>query len=177
MALYELNGRKPAVRSGECYIAPNATVIGSVAIEHRASVWFSAVARGDDERITIGERSNVQDGSVLHADPGYPLILGKDVTIGHMVMLHGCTIGDGTLIGMGAIILNGARIGAGSLVGAGALVPEGKEIPGGVLVLGSPAKVVRPLSREESVNLALIADLYVQRARRYRDKLKILPSR
>ncbi len=176
MALYELNARKPVIRSDDYYIAPNASVIGSVAIEHQASVWFNAVVRGDDEQITIGERSNVQDGSVLHADPGYPLTLGKDVTIGHMVMLHGCTIGDGTLIGMGAIILNGARIGAGSLLGAGALVPEGKEIPDGVLALGSPAKVVRPLSREESSNLAHIADIYVRRARRYRDELKIIPS-
>jgi len=175
MALYELNGRKPEIGSDEHYIAPNATIIGSVAIGRQASVWFNAVARGDDEQITIGDRSNVQDGSVLHADPGYPLTLGNDVTIGHMVMLHGCTIGDGTLIGMGAIILNGARIGAGSLVGAGALVPEGKEIPGGVLAIGSPARVVRQLSREESLNLAHIAGIYVLRARRYRDELKMLP--
>ena len=176
MALYELIGRKPVIRSNDCYIAPNAMVIGSVAIGHQASVWFNVVARGDDEQITIGERSNVQDGSVLHADPGYPLTLGRNVTIGHMVMLHGCTIGDGTLIGIGAIILNGARIGAGSLVGAGALVPEGKEIPDGVLAIGSPAKVIRQLSPEESLNLAHIAEVYVRRARRYRDELKMLLS-
>ncbi len=176
MALYELNGRKPATSSDDRYLAPNATIIGSVAIGHQASVWFNAVIRGDDEHITIGDRSNVQDGAVLHADPGFPLMVGKDVTIGHMVMLHGCTIGDGTLIGMGAIILNGAKIGAGSLVGAGALVPEGKVIPEGVLAIGSPAKIVRQLTPEESENLAHIAEIYVQRARRYRQHLKILPA-
>ena len=176
MALYELKGRKPVLRSNEYYVAPNAMVIGSVTIEHQASVWFNAVARGDDEQILLGERSNVQDGSVLHADPGYPLILGKNVTIGHRVMLHGCTVGDGTLIGRGAIILNGAKLGAGSLVGAGALVPEGKEIPDGVLAIGSPAKVIRQLSHEESLNLAHIAEVYVRRAQRYRNELKLIPS-
>jgi carbonic anhydrase/acetyltransferase-like protein (isoleucine patch superfamily) len=176
MAKYSLFGRTPEFRSQEYYVAPNAIIIGSVALEHQASIWFNAVARGDDEQITIGERSNVQDGSVLHADPGYPLILGKDVTIGHMVMLHGCQVGDGTLIGMGAIILNGAKIGAGSIVGAGALVAEGKEIPPGVLVVGSPAKIVRDLSKEESLRLANIADIYVRRAKRYRDELKLLPD-
>ena len=171
MAVYALSGRTPQFLSSDYYLAPNATLIGSVTIGHQASVWFNAVARGDDEHISIGERSNVQDGSVLHADPGFPLVLGKDVTIGHMVMLHGCTVGDGTLIGMGAIILNGAKIGGGSIVGAGALVAEGKEIPGGVLVVGSPAKIVRELSIEESARLANIADIYVRRSMRYRQEL------
>lgn len=174
MPKYALHGRVPEFRSNEYYLAPNATLIGSVALEHQASIWFNAVVRGDDEQITIGERSNVQDGSVLHADPGYPLTLGRNVSIGHMVMLHGCQVGDGTLIGMGAILLNGARIGAGSLVGAGALVTEGRQIPDGVLVVGSPAKIVRDLSREESEQLANIADIYVRRAKRYREELKLL---
>ena len=174
MPKYALHGRVPEFRSNEYYLAPTATLIGSVALDHQASVWFNAVVRGDDEQITIGERSNVQDGSVLHADPGYPLILGNDVTIGHMVMLHGCRVGNGTLIGMGAILLNGAKVGAGTLVGAGALVPEGKEIPDGVLVVGSPAKIVRELSREESMRLTNIADIYVRRAKRYREELKPL---
>ena len=174
MPKYALIGRSPEFRSNEYYVAPNATLIGSVALGHQASIWFNAVVRGDDEQITIGERCNVQDASVLHADPGYPLILGKNVTIGHMVMLHGCIVGDGTLIGMGAILLNGAKIGAGTLVGAGALVPEGKEIPDGVLVVGSPAKIVRDLSREESERLTNIADIYVRRAKRYREELKLL---
>jgi len=176
MPKYSLHGRVPEFRSGEIYVAPDATVIGSVAFEHQSSFWFNAVARGDDEQITIGERSNVQDGSVLHADPGHPLILGRDVTIGHMVMLHGCRVGDGTLIGMGAIILNGAKIGAGSIIGAGTLIAEGKEIPDGVLVVGSPGKIVRELSKDESARLANIADIYVRRARRYREELKRLPD-
>lgn len=174
MAKYSLFGRTPEFRSNDYYLAPSATIIGSVTLEHQASIWFNAVVRGDDEQITIGERSNVQDGSVLHADPGHPLILESDVTVGHMVMLHGCVVGAGTLIGMGAIILNGAKIGAGSLVGAGALVSEGKEIPPGVLVVGSPAKIVRELSKEESMRLANIAEIYVRRAKRYRDELQLL---
>ncbi|MFM9968155.1 MAG: gamma carbonic anhydrase family protein [Burkholderiales bacterium] len=174
MAAYTLTGRTPEFLSTEYYLAPNATLIGSVTLEHQASVWFNVVARGDDEQITIGERSNVQDGSVLHADPGHPLILGKDVTIGHMVMLHGCMVGDGSLIGMGAVLLNGAKIGNGTLVGAGTLVPEGKVIPDGVLVVGTPAKIVRELSSEEIKNLAHIADIYVKRAKRYREELKPL---
>lgn len=176
MPRYSLHGRVPQFRTAEYYVAPDATIIGSVTLEHQASLWFNAVARGDDEEITIGERSNVQDGSVLHADPGHPLILGRDVTVGHMVMLHGCRVGDGTLIGMGSIILNGAKIGRGSIVGAGALVAEGKEIPDGVLVVGAPAKIVRALSAEESARLAGIADIYVKRSRRYRDELRLLPD-
>jgi carbonic anhydrase/acetyltransferase-like protein (isoleucine patch superfamily) len=176
MPWYELDGRKPESRSAEHFVAPNAMVIGSVSLEHQSSVWFNAVLRGDDEQITVGRRSNVQDGSVLHADPGYPLILGENVTIGHMVMLHGCKVGNGTLVGMGAIVLNGAKIGSGSLVGAGALVPEGKEIPDGVLVVGAPAKIVRTLSNEERDNLAKIAEIYVKRAERYRRELRLLPQ-
>ncbi len=177
MSIYSLDKREPVFRSSEFYVAPNATIIGSVTLAHNASVWFNAVIRGDDEVISLGERCNVQDGSILHADPGYPLILGNDVTIGHMVMLHGCVIGNGSLVGMGAIVLNGAKIGNGCILGAGALLPEGKLIPDGVLAIGSPARVVRELSPEESRHLVHIADIYVKRANRYRGELKLCPGK
>ncbi len=141
MALYELDGarvEKPA--NGRCWVADNATLIGRVVLHEDASVWFGSVLRGDNEPIVIGARSNVQDGCVFHTDPGFPLIIEADCTIGHMVMLHGCTIGTGSLIGIGSIVLNGARIGANCLIGAHALIPEGKEIPAGSVVMGSPGK-------------------------------------
>ncbi len=144
MALYELDGHRVAVpANGRFWVADNAVVLGKVTIEEDASVWFNSVVRGDNDPIVIGARSNVQDGCVLHADPGFPLTIGSDVTVGHMVMLHGCSIGRGSLIGIGAIVLNGAKIGEECLIGAGALIPEGKEIPARSVVFGSPGKVVR----------------------------------
>ena len=158
---YSLAERK-IVTKGDYWIAPNATVIGTVVLENNASLWFNVVVRGDNDVITIGENSQVQDGSVLHADPGLPLTLGKNVSVGHMAMLHGCTIGDGSLIGIKSVIMNGAVIGKNCLIGANTLVAEGKTIPDGSLVLGSPGKVVRQLSREEITRINGFADHYVQ---------------
>lgn len=175
MALYALDGHAPTLPgAGKYWVAPDAAVLGNVILEEDASVWFSATVRGDNDPITIGQRSNVQDGSVLHTDPGMPLTIGPDVTIGHMVMLHGCTIGAGSLIGIGATVLNGARIGTGSIIGAHALVTEGKEIPDGVLAVGSPAKIVRELSEAEQEGLKLSAHHYVENWRRFAKGLKLL---
>ena len=172
MAVYELDGFKPKL-GADAWVADGADVIGNVELADGANVWFGAVIRGDNpEPIRIGARSNIQDGSVLHADPGKPLIVGDDVTIGHKVMLHGCTIGDGSLIGIGAIVLNGAKIGKGCLVGAGSLVTEGKEFPDGSMIMGSPAKVVRALSPEHSQGLRGIAAHYVANAKRFKLGLK-----
>ncbi|HET7765302.1 MAG TPA: gamma carbonic anhydrase family protein [Burkholderiales bacterium] len=171
MAVYSLGERK-VVLNGDCFIADNATVVGSVVIHDRASLWFNVVARGDNDIITIGERSNVQDGAVLHADPGIPLTLGKNVSVGHKAMLHGCTVGDGALVGIDAVVMNHAVIGRGSLIGAGALVTEGKNIPEGVLVLGSPAKVIRELTPEEKDGLLKIAESYVQRSKLFREQMR-----
>jgi carbonic anhydrase/acetyltransferase-like protein (isoleucine patch superfamily) len=146
--------------------------MGNVELADDASVWFGAVIRGDTETIRIGRGSNIQDMSVLHADIGMPLTVGEDVTVGHQVMLHGCTIGDGSLIGIGAVVLNGAKIGKGCLVGAGALVTEGKEFADGSMILGSPAKVVRQLTPEQLQGLRLSAQLYVMNAHRFRAGLK-----
>ena len=145
---YDLKDKKPK-NSGENWVAPNATIIGDVTLEKNSSIWFNAVLRGDIENIHIGEGSNVQDGSVLHTDPGYPLKIGKDVTVGHMVMLHGCTVGDNSLIGIGAVILNNAKIGKNCIIGAKALITENKEIPDNSLVIGSPGKVVRNITEDE----------------------------
>jgi carbonic anhydrase/acetyltransferase-like protein (isoleucine patch superfamily) len=152
-------------------VAETAQVIGRVALGMDASVWFGAVLRGDNEWITLGARSNVQDGSVLHTDMGSPLTLGDDVTVGHQAMLHGCTVGDGSLVGIQAVVLNGARIGRGCLVGAGALVTEGKEFPDGSLIVGSPAKLLRPLTEQELARMARGAADYVEKARRYASQL------
>jgi carbonic anhydrase/acetyltransferase-like protein (isoleucine patch superfamily) len=150
MPLYELDGHQVATpASGRFWVAETAVLIGQVVIEEDASVWFGAVARGDNEPILIGARANVQDGCVLHTDPGFPLTIGPEATIGHRVVLHGCTIGRGALIGMGAVVLNGAKIGEESLVGAGALIPEGREIPPRSVVLGSPGKVVRQVTERD----------------------------
>ncbi|HEY7775159.1 MAG TPA: gamma carbonic anhydrase family protein [Kineobactrum sp.] len=154
------------------FIAPSAAVIGRVTLGDRSSVWFSCVLRGDAERIEVGAGSNIQDGAVLHADPGFPMIVGDNVTVGHKAMLHGCTIGDGSLVGIGAVVLNGARIGRNCLVGAGALVTEGMEIPDGSLVLGAPAKVRRQLSEEQQAALALNAGHYISNAALYSESLK-----
>ena len=172
MAVYSLGERKVSFQGEEWFIAHNATVIGTVILHNQASVWFKSVVRGDSDIITIGERTNIQDAAVLHVDPGIPLTLGKNVSVGHQAMLHGCTIGDSTLVGIGAIIMNHAVIGSGCLIGAGALIPEGKTYPDGVLVIGSPGRVVRELKAEEKEGLLEIADGYVQRSKLYREKLK-----
>ena len=172
MAVYTLGERRVQVQGTDWYIADSATVIGSVLIEDRASIWFNAVIRGDNDLITIGEGSNVQDSSMLHTDAGIKLTLGRNVSIGHMVMLHGCSIGEGSLIGINSVILNHAVIGKHSLIGAGSLIAEGKSIPDGVLALGSPAKVVRDLTPTEISNLESIADGYVRRAKLYRQQLQ-----
>ena len=175
MSVYSLGERRVEVRGTDWYIADSATVIGSVIIENEASIWFNVVIRGDSDLITIGERSNVQDSSMLHTDAGIKLTLGRNVSIGHKVMLHGCSIGDGSLIGINSVILNHAVIGKHSLIGAGSLVPEGKTIPDGVLALGSPAKVVRDLSQAEIANLQNIAEGYVRRAKIFRQQLLLQP--
>ena len=173
MALYTLGERKIVIHGDECFIAANATVIGSVILGRQASVWFEAVVRGDSDIIAIGERTNIQDAAVLHADPGFPLTLGNNVSVGHQAMLHGCTVGDGSLIGIGAIVMNGSVVGRGSLIGAGTLIPEGKTYPDGVLVVGTPGKVVRELRPEEKEGLLENADIYVRRSKLYREKLKL----
>ncbi|MGZ3410276.1 MAG: gamma carbonic anhydrase family protein [Xanthobacteraceae bacterium] len=173
MAIYELDGAKPDLpAAGRWWIAETATVIGRVRLREDASVWWGAVLRGDNEWIEIGERSQVQDNSTLHTDPGFPLTIGRECVIGHNVILHGCTIGDHSLIGMGAILLNGARIGKNSLVGAGALVPEGKEFPDNSLIIGVPARVVRPVDPEAATMIAQGADIYVRRSKHYATSLK-----
>jgi carbonic anhydrase/acetyltransferase-like protein (isoleucine patch superfamily) len=166
MPIYELDGVAPQI-GAECYIAPDAVVIGKVRLLKGASVWFGAVLRGDNDWITIGENSNVQDHSVIHADPGQPVTIGAGVTIGHRVILHSAIVGNDTLIGMGAILLNGARIGANSLVGAGALVTEGKQFEDGKMILGAPAKAMRDLTHEQVDRLKLSAKIYVANAACY----------
>lgn len=169
MEILSLDGQCPAFpTSGDWYVAPGARLIGRVILREGASVWFNAVLRGDNEPIEVGEGSNVQDGCVLHTDPGRPLTIGRDVTVGHNAILHGCTIGDGTLIGMGAVVLNGARIGQGCLIGANSLVTEDKEIPDFSLVMGQPAKVVRSLDLDAVARLRYSAERYRWNARRYR---------
>jgi carbonic anhydrase/acetyltransferase-like protein (isoleucine patch superfamily) len=172
MPLYAIGERRVVLRGSHHYIAPDASVIGSVTLENEVSIWFNVVIRADNDQVTIGEQTNVQDGSVLHVDPGYPMTLGRRVTIGHKVMLHGCTVGDGALIGINSVVMNGARIGKSSLIGANTLIAEGKEIPEGVLVLGSPGKIVRELKQEEKDYLLKIAAGYVERSRFYQANLK-----
>jgi carbonic anhydrase/acetyltransferase-like protein (isoleucine patch superfamily) len=177
MALYELDGKRVTTPGpGKYWVADNATVIGNVSLAEDASVWFGCTLRGDNEPIMIGARTNVQDGCVLHTDPGFPIHIGADCTIGHMVMLHGCTIGAGALIGIGAIVLNGAKVGAGSLVGAGALVGEGKEIPPNSLVVGSPGKVIRQLTPENVERMRRGAEHYVKNWKRFATGLKRQPE-
>ncbi len=172
MSVFSLGDRQVSFSSSDWFVAHNATVIGSVALGHQANVWFNVVIRGDSELITIGDRCNIQDASVLHADPGAPLTLGAGVSVGHLAMLHGCFVGEGSLVGINSVVMNHARIGKHSIVGAGALVPEGKEFPDGVLLLGSPAKVVRSIRPDEIEWIAGIATGYVDRAYRYQRKLK-----
>ena len=171
MTLYSLGVNSPEVAAG-AYVAPNASVIGKVVLADRATVWFGATLRGDNETISIGARSNVQDSAVMHTDPGFPLTLGADVSVGHQAMMHGCTVGDGTLIGIQAIVLNGAAIGRGCLVGPGALITERKVFPDGCLIIGAPAKAVRELSAEERENLIKVAANYAERGAYYRTHLR-----
>ena len=173
MAIYELDGKAPQLGEG-VWVADSAQVIGDVVLGAHASVWFGAVIRGDNETIRIGRNTNVQDLSVLHSDRGQPLTLGDNITIGHQVMLHGCTIGDESLIGIGAVVLNGAKIGRNCLVGAGALVTEGKEFPDGSMIIGSPAKAVRELSPEHIEGLRQSARHYMDNARRFQSGLRKL---
>jgi carbonic anhydrase/acetyltransferase-like protein (isoleucine patch superfamily) len=173
--IYELGGSRPQLPpEGRYWVAPSATVLGDVVLEADVSVWFGAVLRGDCERLHVGEGSNIQDGSVLHADHGIPLRIGRNVTVGHQCMLHGCTVGDGALIGIGAVVLNGAVIGEGSLVGAKSLVPEGKEFPPGSLILGAPARVVRALTPEQQAMIAHGAAHYRENWKRFARELKPL---
>ena len=173
MAVYELDGVAPEI-ADSAWVADSAQVMGEVQLGADASVWFGTVVRGDTARITIGEGTNVQDASVLHADLGMPLVIGRHVTVGHQVMLHGCTIGDETLIGIGAIVLNGAKIGKNCLVGAGALVTEGKEFPDGSMIIGSPARAVKELTPEQIQGLRRSAQHYIDNARRFKAGLRKL---
>ncbi len=171
MPLYEIEGKRPKLNGGGQFIAPNASVIGDVQIGTESSIWFNVTIRAENDQVLIGDRSNIQDGCVLHVDPGFPLEIGQDVTIGHKVMLHGCSIGDGSLIGMNSVVLNGAKIGSGALIGANALVTENMDVPDGALVLGSPAKVVKILPEERQLALKKSAEVYVVNAKRYNQTL------
>jgi carbonic anhydrase/acetyltransferase-like protein (isoleucine patch superfamily) len=172
MPLFSIGERRTELRGEHHFIAPGASLIGSIVLENNVNVWFNVVIRADNDRVSIGEGCNIQDGSVLHVDPGYPMNLARRVTIGHKVMLHGCSVGEGALIGINSVVMNGARIGAHSLIGANTLIAEGKEIPEGVLVLGSPGKIVRELRQQEKDFLLQIAQGYIDRSRFYRDNLK-----
>lgn len=170
MATYRLDDLHPDI-ADSAWVADSAQVIGKVRLQDNASVWFGAVLRGDNEWLTVGEGSNIQDGTVMHSDMGFPLTLGRNVTVGHQAMLHGCTVGDDSLIGIKAVVLNGAKIGRNCLVGAGALVTEGKEFPDGSLIIGSPARVVRELTPQQMTGIRLGAERYVLNARRFKNGL------
>ncbi len=175
MSVYSLEGHAPVTPAeGEYWIAPTAVVAGHVILKKNASIWFGAVLRGDNDPIVVGEGSNVQDNSVLHTDLGAPLTIGVNVTVGHMVMMHGCTVGDNCLIGIGAIVLNGAKIGRNCLIGAGALITEGKEIPDFSVVMGAPGRVVRTLTSEQANGLAAGAIHYVENWKRFKDGLTVV---
>ena len=173
MSFYRLGDKQPQIGEN-AWIAPNATVIGDVRLAANTSIWWNATLRGDNDPIHIGENTNIQDGSVLHTDEGVPMHIGKDVTVGHLVMLHGCRVGDGSLIGIGSVILNRAVIGKGCIVGANTLIPEGKVFPDKVLIVGSPGKVVRELSDDDVAKLKHAAQHYVDNARRYQSQLEAL---
>jgi len=172
MPLFSIGSRAPRLLGEHHFIAHDATLVGDITLENNVNVWFQVVIRAENDRIHIGEDCNIQDGSVLHVDPGYPLTLARSVSVGHKVMLHGCTIGEGTLVGINSVIMNGAKIGRGALIGANTLIPEGKEIPDGVLVVGSPGRVVRELKQEDRDYLLKIATGYVERSRFYKENLK-----
>lgn len=171
--IYNLNQLTIRLPGEDYFIAPTATIIGSVVIKKDASVWFNVVIRADNDLITIGEESNIQDGCVLHTDEGIPLTIGKGVTIGHMAMLHGCSIGNNSLIGIKSVILNRATIGQNCIIGANTLIPEGKIIPDGSLVIGSPGKIVRQLSDIEITHIQMLADHYIKNFKRYKKELKL----
>lgn len=171
MSIYALDGVKPQI-DPSAWVAESADVMGKVRLDEKSSVWFGAVLRGDNELIHIGPESNVQDNAVLHTDPGMPLTLGRGVIIGHQVMLHGCTIGDNTLIGIGATVLNGAKIGKNCIIGAHALITEGKEIPDNSMVVGAPGKIIRTLNEQQVAMLRMNAAVYVSNAERFRDSLE-----
>jgi carbonic anhydrase/acetyltransferase-like protein (isoleucine patch superfamily) len=175
MPTFSIGQRQPRFIGANHFIAHDATLVGDITLENDANVWFQVVIRAENDRIHIGEGCNVQDGSVLHVDPGYPLTLARHVSIGHKVMLHGCSIGEGTLVGINSVVMNGAKIGSGTLIGANTLIAEGKEIPDGVLVLGSPGKVMRELKAEERAFLLKIATGYVERSKLYKQQLKEIP--
>jgi len=175
MPLFSIDDKRVELLGERHYIAHDATLVGAITLETEANIWFQVVIRAENDTVRVGARSNIQDGSVLHVDPGFPLTLGRRVTIGHKVMLHGCTIGEGSLVGINSVVMNGARVGRGTLIGANTLIAEGKEIPDGVLVLGSPGKIVRELRAEERAALLKIADGYVERAQRYRTGLREQP--
>lgn len=170
--IYKLGSDAVEISAEDFFVADNATVIGKVRLANNVSIWFNAVLRGDNDWISVGENSNIQDGSVLHTDAGIPLTIGANVTVGHKVMLHGCSIGDNSLIGINSVILNGARIGRNCLIGANSLITENKEIPDGSLVMGSPAKVVKTLSPEQQAGLAVSAQTYVRNFKRYKAELE-----
>jgi carbonic anhydrase/acetyltransferase-like protein (isoleucine patch superfamily) len=174
MPLFSIGERRVRLLGDHHYVAHDATLVGDITLHNNVNVWFQVVIRAENDRVTIGEDCNIQDGSVLHVDPGYPMTLAPRVSVGHKVMLHGCSIGEGSLIGINSVILNGAKIGRGTLVGANTLITEGKEFPDGVLVLGSPGKVVRELKPEERANLLKVASGYVERSRLYKRELKPL---
>ena len=176
MPIYSLGARTPVFKSANHFIAPTASVIGSVTIGDNVSIWFSAVVRSDNEVIELGDNVNVQDGAVLHADPGFPLKLAKDVSVGHLAMLHGSTIGENTLVGINAVILNGCVIGKNCIIGANALLPEGRVIPDNSLVVGSPGKVVRQLTDADVAGLRRIASGYAERSSAYRREMKLVSS-
>lgn len=173
MTIYSIGDKTPVI-AADAWVAPGATVIGDVELQAKSSVWFGAVIRAENDRVTIGEGCNIQDGTVIHIDPGFPLTLHKNVTVGHKVMLHGCTVHEQSLIGIGSILLNGCVIGKNSMVGANTLIPEGKEYPEGVLILGSPGKVVRELTEEEKAGLQRAADHYISNAARFREQLSVV---
>ena len=172
MPLFAIGERRVTLLGDHHYVAPDATLVGDITLHNNVNVWFQVVIRAENDRVVIGEDCNIQDGSVLHVDPGFPMTLAPRVSIGHKVMLHGCTIGEGTLIGINSVVLNGAKIGRGTLVGANTLITEGKEFPDGVLVVGSPGKVVRELKPEERAGLLKISSGYVERSRFYKKNLK-----
>ncbi len=174
--IYTLGERSPELEGGGHFIADNATIIGSVRLKDKASVWYNAVLRGDNDWLIVGERSNIQDGSVLHTDPGIELVIGSDVTIGHKVMLHGCRIGNNSLVGIGSTVLNNARIGDNSIVGAHALVTENREFPDGSLILGAPARIARELTDEEIAHIGWSAEVYVKNAARFNEELAAKPD-
>ena len=172
MPIFSIGQRTPRFNGAHHFIAHDATLVGDITLENNVNVWFQVVIRAENDRVHIGEGCNIQDGSVLHVDPGYPLTLARHVSIGHKVMLHGCTVGEGSLIGINSVVMNGAKIGKGVLVGANTLIAEGKEIPDGVLVVGSPGKVVRELKPEDRDYLLKIATGYIERSRLYKTDLR-----